>query len=124
MNEHQWEMSLSRSGELSFYYQVWTYPEKDIWAMFDDSSDPYMKSISSEQGMTFGISPFLLIHFFMKNVVSFAKEVSFFYFKPSTKQRSKIFTNLTERLLNELDGSWSCQIVDNCHYYTRDGYYS
>jgi len=121
IGDHKWIMDLTDDDRISFYYMRLYYPDPkdDLIKSWDDSYDPYYKAISSESGLAPDISPFKLVDIFLKNVASLTKKSTFFYFKPTTSQRHRLYVNLSQKLLDHLHGTWECQIVDKVHYYRK-----
>ncbi|MBJ2173651.1 hypothetical protein JBL43_05340 [Aureibaculum sp. A20] len=117
-----WHVQLSDTNQVSFGYSI---PYKKsikalnpLWHDWDYTT--YVPEVSYDmKGVTSEISPFVLKKELLNAVVSLIKKskVTFFYFTPTSKQRGKIYANLTKLLMSKLTGKWEAQIVDEEWFY-------
>ena len=117
----KWQVILSDDKELFFSYLV--PREKSEWKtnplFFDWDYTPEEEEWSSSMDGVSNIHPIKLKRVLFKLIVDVIKEskTNSFYFKPTSKQRGKIYANLVNKLLEELGPKWSSQVVDNYWFY-------
>ncbi|MCK5537909.1 MAG: hypothetical protein KAI79_13870 [Bacteroidales bacterium] len=119
-----WKLSLNSTKELAFSYLV---PPKDstwkndpLWFSwdYDDISNQDEWSYTFE-GMTTKTSIFKIMPILIKELTKLIKQskATFFYFTPTTDQRGKIYRHLINRILSELNGTWTYQAINNEKFY-------
>jgi hypothetical protein len=117
----KWQVHLSEDKQLSFSYLVphekSQWKTNPLWHDWDYESNEEewsysMKDISK-------VNPMRLKSLLFKLIVNAIKEskTTFFYFKPTSKQRGTIYSNLVNKLLQELGSKWVGQIIDNNWFY-------
>lgn len=121
IEDEKWNIRLTEAGELMFSYMM-PY-EKSIEATnplwYDFDRTPYIPSeYTSVDGVT-NISPFILKERLINGVVDVVSmsKCNFFYFKPNTKQKGNIYSNIVNLLISKLKGVWVCQVIDKTWFY-------
>ena len=117
----KWVIFLDVDKQLSFSYFVPAekseYKKDPFGFTFDEHDSANEEELSyTMTGMS--KSPFAFKTVLLNEIVTMIKvsKTNFFYFKPTTRQRGKIYTNLTNLLIKKL-GNWSFQDIDSRYFY-------
>jgi hypothetical protein len=122
IENERWEVRISEDKQISLAYAVpyekseWkTNPLWHDWGPYEEEEEDWSYSRTGVSS----INPIKLKRIIFKVVVGIVKasKTDFFYFKPTDKQRGKIYSNLTEKLLEALGAGWSAQNIENTWFY-------
>lgn len=117
----RWEVRLSEDKQLSFSYAI--PREKSEWKnnplWFDWDYAPEEEEWSYTMDGVSNIHPIKLKRILFKLIVDIIKEskTTSFYFKPTNNQRGRIYSNLVNKLLEELGPGWSSQDIESRWFY-------
>ena len=117
----KWLVQLSDDKQLSFAYLV--PPDKSewktnpLWHDWDDKHNEDEWSYSMRDVSK--VHPMRLKSILLKLIVDVIKEskTTSFYFTPTSKQRGTIYSNIINKLLQELGPKWVRQNIDNNWFY-------
>ena len=116
-----WQVQLFDDKQLSFAYLV--PPDKSewktnpLWHDWDDKHNEDEWSYSKRDVSK--VHPMRLKSILLKMIVHVIKEskTASFYFTPTSKQRGTIYSNIINKLLQELGPKWVSQNIDNNWFY-------
>jgi len=122
IDNHVWEITFTEDKEIQFSYVTEhvtnTHP---IWNDWDgsDIGDTYTTYEFSDMRIPEGLSPIKVIREILEGVKYLIKRThtEFFFFSAETERKGKFYTNVIEKLIRELDGDWTYQIVEDSWYY-------
>ena len=116
-----WQLRIADDKQLSFAYLV--PPDKSewktnpLWHDWDDKHNEDEWSYSMRDVSK--VHPMRLKSILLKLIADVIKEskTTSFYFTPTSKQRGTIYSNLINKLLQELGPKWVSQNIDNIWFY-------
>ena len=130
IDDESWIIRMTRDGQIYFLfvipYEKSEWKKDPIWHSFDPDDDIYKDEYVSDLNLSkVDINPFRIKRILIQHIAKLIKRShhSFFYFEANTQQKGKIYTNLIQELLSNLEPGWTYQVINERWFYFRNAEY-
>lgn len=118
-----WKLCLDETAQLSFTYKVpnseveWL--QDPLWKDFDYGEPEYEEWSFNYEGIKTDVFPLVYFNRLMEAIIMFVNQsrTTFFWFKPTSGQRGRIYHKLAKKLSSRLKGEWHMQIYEEKWFY-------
>jgi hypothetical protein len=126
LGEHHWRV-IYHGEEIAFYYVKTELPELsalDIGFLHGDERDDFLfEPVETLEWINpkkiKDINPFVIKKAIIREVISIAEHIDFFYFQASCKELNRIYQVISFTLWEHLGEKWDFQNANGWYYFSR-----
>jgi len=122
IENHVWEIQLSESRELEFYYLKEVEElNSSLWADWNSTDDEsrYDVRVYDDNILPVGLSIFSVINKILLGSIALINQsgYDFFYFSASTERKGSFYESVIDKFINKIKGEWKYQVINSNWFY-------